>query len=529
MSQIIIQRLTFTTSDGNAIFSDLSLAFSNEKTAIVGKNGIGKSTLLKLITGMLQPTSCSIKVTGLLGFCPQNFTPYFKQTIAEIFEVKDKLIALENISNGSTKIEDFETLDEDWSVSENITTQLNRFGFNNLSLDRQLQDLSGGEITRVWLAKLFYDKPDMILLDEPTNNLDAQGKQWLYQAISEWNKGLIIISHDRQLLELMDQILELSPLGAKIYGGNYTAYVAQHEIEQKAKIRQLQDAKKALHKTKQAIQQTQEKLAQRARKGKSARKTGSQSKLILDSMEERSGKTQGKLSIREKRLLDAATEDLSTAKENIAIENQIKIELPKTNVPTHKLIVDMESVSFAYQKNAPLIIKNLNFSMYGPERIAIKGNNGSGKTTLIKLIQGVLQPTSGKIKVGTTRICYADQQVQLLDHHLTILDNYLKLNPDINERDARFNLADFLFRNQEALKMVDCLSGGEKLRALLASVLTSNTPPQLLILDEPTNHLDLESTTALESALQHYQGALLVISHDNIFLQNIGIQKTLQL
>ena len=183
-----------------------------------------------------------------MAFAPRISRLIFKQTIAEIFEVKDKLIALENISNGSTKIEDFETLDEDWSVSENITTQLNRFGFNNLSLDRQLQDLSGGEITRVWLAKLFYDKPDMILLDEPTNNLDAQGKQWLYQAISEWNKGLIIISHDRQLLELMDQILELSPLGAKIYGGNYTAYVAQHEIEQKAKIRQLQDAKK--HSTK---------------------------------------------------------------------------------------------------------------------------------------------------------------------------------------------------------------------------------------------------------------------------------------
>jgi len=246
-------------------------------------------------------------------------------------------------------------------------------------------------------------------------------------------------------------------------------------------------------------------------------------------MKERSGKTSGKLSTKEERLLKNAERQLQEAKEKIEVINQIKIELPKTYVPSRKMVAKLENVTFMYEGQNRSIINNYSLIVSGPERIALMGDNGSGKTTLVKLIQGILKPCNGKINVGVSQISYLDQNISILNPALTILDNYKKLNPDIKETNARFNLADFLFRNVDVLKRVSDLSSGEKLRVALACVLTSNEPPQLLILDEPTNHLDLESTAALESALSCYQGALIVISHDTQFIKNVGVSRTINL
>jgi len=525
--QILLNNIHYLTSDNRSIIKDLTLSFGQQKTALVGRNGIGKSTLLKLIIRELQPSSGNINISGTVVYCPQNFTQYLDKTVAEIMNVAEKLIALEHVAQGSVDPHDFEIIGDDWEIAARVREQLKLFELENIMLDSPLNSLSGGEITRLWLAKLFFEKNDFIILDEPTNNLDLKSKELLYDEVKRWNKGLIVVSHDRELLQLMDQIVELTSVRVKIYGGNYDVYQKQKMLDGAALSQQLMDAKKQIIQAKSTIQSTREKHQQREAKGKTIRKSGSQSKLILDSMKERSGKTIGKLSIKEERLLKNAEQQLHEIKEKIEVTHKIEINLPKTCVPSSKIIAKIEDVSFRYSNQKQPIIHGFNLTIQGSERIALRGDNGSGKTTLIKLMLGKLKPNSGSVFLGTLRISYLDQNVSLLNPELTILDNYKEINPENNETDARFNLASFLFRNVDVLKKVNDLSGGEKLRAALACVLTSNEPPQLLILDEPTNHLDLESIASLESALNCYQGALIVISHDRQFIRNIYVTKVI--
>ncbi len=528
--QILVQQLNYLTSDNQSLLNHLTLSIGQQKTAIVGRNGIGKSTLLKLIVGELKPTSGKIHLSGTISYCPQNFSFCLDSTVSESLGISEKLSALDRIAKGSSELDDFETVGDDWDIKSNVKHHLKSFDLADISLNRTLRSMSGGEITRLWLAKAFFEYSDYLILDEPTNNLDMKSKQALYRAIKEWQKGLIVVSHDRYLLGLMDQIIELTSIGAKLYGGNYEHYVEQKALEQSALSRQLNDAKKQIIKTKEVIQKTHEKHDQRIARGKKTRKSGGQSKLILDGMKERSGKTSGKLATKEERLLVNTEQRLHEAKEKMEMTYEINIELPRTHVPTHKIIAQLENVSFKYgsQKSQP-IINHFDLIIKGPERIALMGDNGSGKTTLVKLMQGKLKPCDGKIHMGVSSVRYLDQYADILNPDLTILENYRKLNADMKEIEARFNLADFLFRDKDALKLVANLSGGEKLRAALACVLTSNEPSQLLILDEPTNHLDLENITALESALNCYQGALVVISHDVRFIENIAVTRIISL
>lgn len=521
--KIILSQLHYRLSNQRTIFSDLDLVFPNQKTAMVGKNGVGKTTLFQLILQKLQPTSGLIKIDGTLDYCPQNFESFLDKTVAEVFEVQEKWVALEHISEGSIDLKDFEILNDDWDIQNRIENILKSFNLLNIPLNRKLNTLSGGEVTRIFLAKLFFKSPDFILLDEPTNNLDRDSRNLLYQTIEAWNKGLVVISHDRTLLNLMDSIIEMTPKGVELYSGNYDFYCEQRTIKKETHLRQFHDAKKSLQNIQQQIQKTRQAWAQRKAKGKQKRKNRDQPKMFLDAQKDRSGRTLKTLNIREKQLLEKAEERLEVSKNNVITEHEIKVDLPKTYVPSHKFILSFDRVTFYYDSCQPLI-RNFDIAITGPKRMAVIGKNGSGKTTLVKLLLGQVKPISGQIKVGTNRIRYLDQHIDLLEPQLTILENYMKLNPDILERDARFHLSHFLFRSQDALKKVQNLSGGERLRAALCCVLTAHIPPQLLILDEPTNHLDLESMEALESALNCYQGALIVISHDEIFLENIKIE-----
>jgi ATPase subunit of ABC transporter with duplicated ATPase domains len=527
-ARIIINQLNYSIPNGNHIFKNLSLAFPNQKTGLIGKNGVGKSTLLKLIVGELSPTSGSIHVVGKIAYCPQNYSVYLEQTIAEVLAIKSKLAALERITSGSTDIGDFELLNEDWNIKERVYEQLTNFGLNIDNLKREIRSLSGGEITRLMLAKQFIIKPDFIILDEPTNNLDITAKHALYQAVATWANGLLIISHDRELLNLMNQIVELSTLGINVYGGNYNSYLEQKNLEKEAQLRQLKDAKKYVQKISTNIKKTRDHHAKQQRAGKKLRKSGSQAKILLNAMADRSSRNQGKIAIKDARLIADAQKQLTNAKENVEIINEININLPNTYVPKGKIVLQIENLTFFYDDQKPLI-RNFNLTIQGPEHIAIIGKNGSGKTTLIKLIIGELCPKSGNIAIGIAKVNYLDQHATLLNPGLSILNNFKNFNPDINDTDAHLYLAQFLFRNISALKLVKNLSGGEKLRALLACILMAKNPPQLLILDEPTNHLDLESIVNIESALKYYQGAIIIISHDQQFVHNVGTTKIINM
>lgn len=527
--QIIIQQLSFILPNGQSLFQDLTFSFSHLKTGLVGRNGIGKSTLMKLMAGELFPNKGSIQVIGHTMYIRQNPIIPSNVTIAEALGVEEKLSALQKISEGSLSEKDFEILNDDWTIKEKIEHQLAGFGLHALPLNQTLEKLSGGEFTRLFLIKAFLSDANILLLDEPTNHLDSDARQQLYDAISAWPHSLIVISHDRDLLNQMEQVVELSTLGLSAYGGNYEFYIEQKSVEQAASENALEDAKKLLLKTQNSIQFSREKHEQKQSYGKTLRRQGAIDKLSANSAKGRSERTQSTLLIRHERMLTQAKNQLQLAKEKVELTEVIHVDLPKTKVPNGKIILEIEDLVFSYPNSSTTLIQNFNLKIHGPERFAITGKNGSGKTTLIKLILNELTPLQGKIVIGTAYIRYLDQNTQLLNAEISILENFLRLNPDANENEAYQNLAIFLFKNTAALKPVKDLSGGEKLRALLACVLMSKHPPQLLILDEPTNHLDLQSIASIESALQHYQGAMMVISHDKTLLKNIGIERIIAL
>lgn len=524
-SQILIHQLTFNLANGKSIFDQLSLTFSQSKTGLIGRNGIGKSTLMKLIVGEFIPNSGSIHVEGTIAYLPQNQHIDSELTVVRFLGFEEKINASQRIKQGSVDENDFNTLDEDWNVEERLQQHLQSFGLQNIPYDRRLNLLSGGELTRLLLTKTFLSTADFVLLDEPTNHLDSIARQQLYAVINKWPAGLIVISHDRSLLDLMNETVELTTLGANCYGGNYQFYSAQKSIENAALELELHDAKKLMQKTKHTIQASREKHEQKQAYGRKLRKSGSIDKMGANSKQGRSERSQNKMLIKNERLLKQANSQIEEVRNKIEISDEITVALPATQVPNGKIVLAIESLSFSYLISSPAIIRDFNLILSGPERIALGGANGSGKTTLINLILKQLKPNSGNIYLGTERVSYLDQNTSMLDSNESVLNNFLRLNPDANTYEAHHCLAQFLFKNTTALTRVRELSGGEKLRALLACVLMSKQPPQLLILDEPTNHLDLQSIQSIESALQNYQGAMIVISHDQNFLENIHIER----
>ncbi len=524
---ILIHQMSFTLPRGTAVFKNLTYSFYKEqKVGIVGKNGSGKSTLLKLISKELVPTSGSIAISGKVAYVPQEIGQgndiAMMMTVGKFLGVDVKIQALHRILQGNGELKDYDILNEEWDIEEKLRQQLNEFGLAAIPYDRPLSLLSGGEQTRLYLAHAFRAEADFILLDEPTNHLDSGSREMLYQAIQKDSRGFIIVSHDRTLLDLMDTIIEISSLGVRSYGGNYTFYRHQKEVENASADQQVDEAKKSLKKVRQSIQASKEKHEQRQAKGRALRRTGSQAKIILNAMKDRSARTLNVLSKRHQHMAEAAQEKIKSAMECQEIIDIIRISLPKTSVPEAKIILRLNDITFRHSGAIEPLIENFSLILKGSKRIAIKGNNGTGKTTLIKLILGELMPQSGKIELGTQAISYLDQSLQQLNPEWSILDNFLHLNPECKEAQARQALASFLFKNIAAQNLVKDLSGGERLRVMLACVLMSDHPPQLLILDEPTNHLDLHSVAAIESALANYQGSMIVISHDDTFLKNIN-------
>lgn len=520
---ILIHQLHYTTPGDKLLFQGLSLALNNEKVGLIGNNGSGKSSLLKLITGEILPDSGTIRTIGSLAYCPQELADKH-QTVADIFHVSEKCAALSRIHQGSIDEKDYSIIGDDWLFAEPIRQHLETFQLDHLAFDQPLTNLSGGEKTKLMLAQAFYINADFMLLDEPTNHLDLSARHLLYEAITRWQKGLLVVSHDRMLLNLMDKTIELTSLGMRSFGGDYDAYLAQKTVLQQAAQHDLIDAKKALQKTKTSIQETREPSEQKRSQGRALFRTGKIDRLFANSQRGRSERTQCRLSKQNLHALNQVESHLEEAKSKIELSQEMTIELPKTDVPNGKAIVQIEKLDFSYTEKP--LIHQFNLSIVGPERIALLGDNGSGKSTLVKLLLGKLQPQGGTITLGTNRIHYLDQHMDnILNPSLSILENFLLLNEKAKPIEAHAALATFLFKNTAALTPVWQLSGGEKLRAELACLLLSKQPPQLLILDEPTNHLDLKSIISIESALKKYQGALIVISHDKKFLDNIDIQR----
>ncbi len=523
MPSIQLKALTAATPDGRALFSNLDLSFAPHRTGLVGRNGTGKTTLLRIIAGEIAPRAGRVVIDGTIGVLRQSVSAG-GDSIAEALRVVAGLARLARIDAGSATPDDVEAAD--WSLDARIAQSLAAVGLSALDLDRPVATLSGGQRTRLSLAALLLDAPDVLLLDEPTNNLDADGRAAVGELLRTWRGGAIVVSHDRDLLRGMDEIVELTSLGVKSYGGNWDVYEARRAIDLAAAEHDLAHAERRLGEIERTAQQRAERRARADSRGTKAAAKGGKPRIILGrdkSYAEESGGAQVRLADRQR--ADASA-DLAQAREELEILQPLSVTLESAKLPTGRVVLQMDNVTGGPADLA--IIRNLSLAITGPERVAVSGANGSGKSTLLRLATGALLPASGSIRI-TPRHALLDQQVALLDPALSIRENYLRLNPADSENACRAALARFMFRAEAALKPVGQLSGGEMLRAGLAATIGSSTPPELLILDEPTNHLDIHAIAAVEAGLRAYDGALLVVSHDRTFLDAIGIEREIAL
>ncbi|PSL55945.1 ATPase subunit of ABC transporter with duplicated ATPase domains [Saccharothrix carnea] len=526
---VVVSGLSFSWPDDTPVFADLSCTIPTGRTGLVAPNGAGKTTLLRLIAGELRPSEGSITVDGVLGYLPQDLPLTGEPTVAEVLGVAPVLRALAAVESGDVAEEHFTTIGNDWDVEERTRAQLDRLGLGDLSLDRSLGTLSGGQVVSLGLAAQLLKRPDVLLLDEPTNNLDLAARHQLYDVLDDWPGCLLVVSHDRALLDRVDRVAEIESGEIRYYGGNFTEYERAVEAAREVAEKNVRNVEQELKREKREMQQARERAARRA--STAARNLGNAGlpRIFAGTMKRNAQESAGKASGTHAARVSAAKAKLDEAERALRDEQKITLELPQTAVPAGRTLFLGERLRAAYGGRELFTGEGVDLAIRGPERIALTGGNGVGKSTLLRIVHGDLEPDRGDVKRADGRIAYLAQRLDLLDGTRTVAENLAASAPAMPPAQRMNLLARFLFRGSRAHLPVGVLSGGERLRATLACVLFAEPAPQLLLLDEPTNNLDLLSTGQLERALNAYQGAFVVVSHDERFLNEIGVDRRLRL
>ncbi|GAA0589895.1 ABC-F family ATP-binding cassette domain-containing protein [Actinomadura livida] len=521
---IVCSGLSFAWADGTAVLDGLDAAFGTRRTGLIGVNGSGKSTLLKIIAGELRPLSGTVSVEGEIGYLPQNLVLDDTATVSDLLGISATRAALHAIERGEATEENFTAVGDDWDVEERARAELDRLGLGHLGLDRAVPTLSGGEAVLVALAALFLARPGVLLLDEPTNNLDLDARQRLYDAVASWTGVLVVVSHDRELLDRVDEIADLRDGAVRSFGGNLSAYEELLEVEREAAERAVRAAETDLRRQKRELEDAHVKLARRQRYGKKMYENKREPKIIMGARKRQAQEAAGKHRIMHEERLAGARTRLTEAEEAVRDDAEIRIELPATRVPAGRTVLTVTGLA-APEPEAGTLSELI---VRGPERIALEGANGSGKTTLLRTLVGDRVQEGVNVRIGVDGVRYLPQRLDVLDEELSVLDNVRAQAPSVPPARIRAGLARFLFRGARAEQRAGTLSGGERFRAVLASLLLAEPAPKLLLLDEPTNNLDLASAAQLAQALAAYEGALVVASHDVPFLRTLGITRRLR-
>ena len=487
------------------VLKDVSFHINdNEKAAIVGINGAGKSTLLKIIINEMSADSGDVFLAkgAAIGYLAQHQNIDTEMTIfdvmlevkKDILELSDKMrdleakmkqadgAALEDVYEDYSRVTHEFELKNGYAYKSEITGILKGLGFDEEDFNRKVNTLSGGQKTRAYLARLLLSKPDIILLDEPTNHLDMKAIGWLETYLKNFNGAVLIVAHDRYFLDgVAEKIIELNNCKATTFLGNYTDYANKKKALREAELKAYLNQQKEIAHQEAVI----EKLRSFNRE-KSIKRAESREK-VLDKIER----------------VNKPTE----------IDASMKISL-KPHKESGKDVLNVENLTKSFDE---VLFENISFEIKKGERVAIIGGNGTGKTTLLKIINGLLLPDSGKIKLGTNvEIGYYDQEHQVLNADKNLFDEISDDYPYLNNTEIRNVLASFLFTKDDVFKLVGSLSGGEKGRLSLAKLMLSEA--NFLLLDEPTNHLDITSKEILEDALNNYEGTVLYVSHDRYFI-----------
>ncbi|MFJ4918945.1 ABC-F family ATP-binding cassette domain-containing protein [Streptomyces sp. NPDC088725] len=514
--------LSFAWPDGTEVFDGLQLTFGPGRTGLIGLNGSGKSTLLQLIAGELTPSEGQVRVVGEVGHLPQTVVFDTGLRVDRALGIAGARAALHAIEAGDVREEHFAAVGDDWDVEERARAALDQLGLEHVGLDRTLGEVSGGECVLLRLAALLLARPDVLLLDEPTNNLDARARRRLYDAVDAWPGVLVVVSHDRELLDRVDRIADLRDGEVAWYGGNFSAYEEALAVEQEAAERTVRAAENDLRRQKRELSEAQEKLARRAQYGRRMNERGSEPRIVMGMRRRAAQEFAGKHRATHENRLSAARKRLDEAVEAVRDDDGIRIELPHTRVRPGRTVLTLRELELRHGSAI-----GDEFELRGPERVALVGRNGSGKTTLLRTIAGQLEPVSGEA-VAHVPLRFLPQRLDVLDDGLTIARNVALAAPTATDNQIRAQLARFLFKGARADQRAGTLSGGERFRASLATLLLAEPAPRLL-LDEPTNSLDMASADRLTAALDAYEGALIVASHDMAFLESIGVTRWLRL
>ncbi|MER6528694.1 ABC-F family ATP-binding cassette domain-containing protein [Streptomyces sp. NPDC001508] len=520
---LICTSLSFAWPDGTPVLDGLDLSFGPGRTGLVGVNGSGKSTLLKLIAGELTPSAGTVRVTGEIGYLPQNVTLDTALRVDEALGIAARRAALHAIEAGDTAEWHFETLGDDWDVKERALATLGELGLGHIGLDRTVGEVSGGESVLLRLAALLLRRPDALLLDEPTNNLDLYARRRLHSAVASWPGVLVVVSHDRELLDLVDQIADLRAGRVTWYGGNFSVYEEALAAEQEAAERMVRVAEADVRRQRRELTDAQMKLARRKRYGQKMFEQKREPKIVMGARKRAAQESAGKHRILHEERLAEARDRLGEAVDAVRDDAEIRVELPYTALPPGRDVLTLRDLELTYGARVGGVL-----DVRGPERIALLGRNGAGKTTLLRTIAGQLAPVAGEATAHVP-LRFLPQRLDVLDDELTVAENVARYAPGATRNRVRARLARFLFRGARADRKAATLSGGERFRAALAALLLAEPAPQLLMLDEPTNNLDMASVRQLTTALESYEGALLVASHDVPFLKSAGITRWLLL
>lgn len=523
---LTLQKITYTHPDKETLFSGIDfIAHKGEKIAIVGNNGSGKSTLLKLIANRLTPASGTIATTAVLYYVPQVLGQYHDQTVADALHIASKFLALKEILDGNVTESNLETLGDNWDIDERCREALNTWNLEGVNPDTLMSALSGGQQTKVLLAGITLHQPDLVLLDEPTNHLDRSTRIRLYDWIKTTSTTIIVVSHDRELLNLMGRIAEISGGEISNYGGNYDFYLEQKQTENEALHNEIHNKELALKRVRTKERDTNERQQKLDARGKGKKEKSGVARIMLNTLRNNAENSSAKLREAHADKTREITDELRNLRRELPGIDKMDFDFKDSGLHKGKLLFEAEHLNFCYtDKN--VWDNNLSFKITSGERIALKGDNGSGKSTLIKLLTASLEPKQGKLHRVTKNIVYVDQDYSYLDDSLTVFQQAEKANTDaLPEHEIRMRLNRFLFPNSSIDKPCSTLSGGERMRLVLCCITLPQTAPEVLILDEPTNNLDIQNTEILTIAVNQFKGTLVAVSHDGVFLNSIGIER----
>ncbi|MCE4564962.1 ABC-F family ATP-binding cassette domain-containing protein [Maribellus sp. CM-23] len=525
-----LQNISYIHPNKDLLFEHVSFTVNHlEKIALIGNNGVGKSILLRIIANELPASAGRLETEAQAYYVPQVFGQYNHLSIAQALNIEKKLHALNAILKGDVTAENYALLNDDWSIEERCTQALEYWQLSDLDLEQKMETLSGGQKTKVFLAGVSIHQPALVLLDEPSNHLDTAGRQLLYDFIQSAKCTLLVVSHDRKLLNLLEAIYELTKKGVAVYGSNYDFYVQQKQIEANALTQDIQSKEKALRKAREKERDTAERQQKLNARGKKKQVQAGMPKTMMNKMKNDSENNSSRLKGVHDEKISGISRELHELRSSLPDIDKMRFGFDNSSLHKGKILVAASSINYGYGATF-LWPENLTFLIRSGERLVLRGLNGSGKTTLIRLILGDAEPQTGTIKRAADKTVYIDQDYSLIDNKLSVYEQAQQFNVSaLQEHDIKIRLSRFLFWREDWNKPCSALSGGERMRLMICCLTINKQAPDIIVLDEPTNNLDIQNIEILTASINEYRGTLIVVSHDESFLEQVNVERTIEL